>query len=376
MPAPRHTPLHRYLADPAPIVFDDPKTGSPRYFLYATEDGFDDWGSRTFRVYTSKDLVDWTDGGQILSLDDVPWGDEHAWAPAILKHGDKYYLYFVCEGQIGAAWADSPYGPFESTGRPLVAKDDLPGYHIDPSVYTDEEGDDWLVWGNGICYSAPLGEDRLSVDLNAVWQWTPRGFREAMWYFKRGDTYYATWSENDAREATYQVHYATSDSLHGQWSEHGVLVEQNPAINVVGTGHHGILHIPGTDEWILAYHCFDPGYGNGYCRETRFAPLTFYDDGTIEQIGLPTTALDNRTGHRPIADRRMARMPPLMDDCSPVACGPCHTHSGRFARTAHAARPAVATRMNGPGLESDQARMPAPSPCHPLLTSRRLMEHG
>ncbi|MBT1170643.1 family 43 glycosylhydrolase [Bifidobacterium sp. SO4] len=285
LPAPEHTPLHRYLADPAPIVFEDPRNGNqPRYFLYATEDGYDDWGSRTFRVYTSDDLVDWQDGGQILSLDDVPWGKEHAWAPAILKHGARYYLYFVCEGQIGAASSDSPYGPFVPADQPTVAKDDLPGYHIDPSVYTDDEGTDWLVWGNGIAYMAPLNEDHLTVDLSRVWQWTPTRFREAMWIFKRNYMFYASWSENDAREPEYQVHYATAPALHGPWTEHGALVRQNPALDIVGTGHHGILHIPGTDEWILAYHCYDPGYGNGYCRETRFAPLTFNEDGTIQEV--------------------------------------------------------------------------------------------
>lgn len=282
---PRHTPLHRYLADPAPTVFNDPRSSNkPRYFLYVTEDGFADWGSREFRVYTSSNLIDWTDGGQILSLDNVPWGNEHAWAPAILKRGERYYLYFVCDGQIGAASSDSPYGPFVSTEKPIVAKDDLPGYHIDPSVYSDDDGNDWLVWGNGIAYMAPLNEDRLSIDFSRVEQWTPPQFREAMWFFDRNGTHYATWSENDARTPEYQVHYATAPTTHGPWTEQGVLVEQNPEFNIIGTGHHGILHIPDTDEWILAYHCYDPTYGNGYCRETRFAPLVFRKDGTIEQV--------------------------------------------------------------------------------------------
>lgn len=277
-----HTPLHKYLADPNPIVFTNPNY-SDRYFLYCTEDGFDNWGSTTFHVYTSTDFVQWSDHGVILDLKDVPWGHEHAWAPTILERDGRYYFYFNCEGQVGAAVSDSPYGPFVSSERPIVATDDFEGYPIDPSVWS-EHGTDWLLWGNGIAYAAPIAADGMSIDRQRVTSWTPRNFREAMWVFRRGDVYYASWSENDAREPEYCVHYATGPSFEGPWTERGVLIEQNPAVGIVGTAHHGILNIPGTDEWVLAYHLFDGTYGNGYCREIKFAPLSFRADGTIEPV--------------------------------------------------------------------------------------------
>lgn len=286
VPVPQHTPLHRFLADPSPVIFDDPRYAN-QYFLYATEDGFDDWGSHTFHVYTSPDLIEWTDGGQILDLHDVPWGHEHAWAPAVCEYEKRFYLYFVCEGQIGAAVADSPFGPFVSTAQPLIAKDDFPVYPIDPAVFHDDDGTDWLLWGNGTAYMAPLNMDHVSIDRTRVTHWVPGDFREALWIFKRNGVYYASWSENDAREPEYCVKYATGPSVTGPWTEHGVLIEQNPADGIVGTGHHGVIHVPDTDEWILAYHLFDAGYGSGYRREIAFAPLQFHADGTIERV-VPT----------------------------------------------------------------------------------------
>lgn len=92
-------------------------------------------------MYTSKDLVQWSDSGCILSLDDVPWGNEHAWAPCMCKYEDNYFFYFVREGQVGVAVSDSPYGPFGSTDHPIVATEDFPRYPIDPGVYR-EDGED------------------------------------------------------------------------------------------------------------------------------------------------------------------------------------------------------------------------------------------
>ena len=68
------------------------------------------------------------------------------------------------------------------------------------------------------------------------------------------------------------------------------LVEQDPAHKLYGTGHHNIVNIPGTDEWIIAYHRFayNPAGrwsgGDGCHRETVFAPLNHNADGTLEPV--------------------------------------------------------------------------------------------
>ncbi|PST45455.1 1,4-beta-xylanase [Bifidobacterium callitrichos] len=68
------------------------------------------------------------------------------------------------------------------------------------------------------------------------------------------------------------------------------MIEQDPDHHLYATGHHNIVNIPGTDEWIIAYHRFayNPAGrwsgGDGCHREVVFAPLTYAADGSIDQV--------------------------------------------------------------------------------------------
>lgn len=318
-----HSPLHTWLADPNLAIIADPhQDGRLRWFLYCTSDGRPNWGSTNFRVYTSDDLIHWHDGGKILDLDDVAWargplhGGGGAWAPTILCWRGRYFLYFVADSQVGVAFSDSPYGPFEARRTPLVGVDDhWLGMPIDPSIVrvSSDKGQstqsslnslnpatdlpsqaaadlttDWLVWGNGTATFCPLSKDRLELAYGTmhhrVTGWTPTNFREAMWIFERNGIFYASWSVDDTREPTYHIDYGTAPSLDGPWTYRGTLIQENPSAGIVGTGHHSIVRIPGTDTWIIAYHCFDAATGDGTHRQIRFAQLEFNADGTLKPI--------------------------------------------------------------------------------------------
>lgn len=282
-------PLRRYCADPNLAIFDN------RYFLYCTDDGVDEWRTTAFSVYASDDLATW-ERHPALDLYDVPWwhGEDGAWAPSIVHAADgRYVLFFVAGSQIGAAVADTPYGPFTPQPEPLIRKGTFDCHTIDPGVFIASEGTRWLLWGNGRAWVAPLRDDCLAFDESRAISWVPGDFREAIWIHERQGIYYASWSENDAREETYCVKYATSRSLSGPWSDPMPLVMPAPERGLYATGHHNIVNIPGTDEWIIAYHrfAFDPsGHasrwsgGDGCHRETVFAPLTHNADGTLAQV--------------------------------------------------------------------------------------------
>lgn len=280
------TPLGRYCADPNLTIFDN------RYFLYCTDDGIDDWGTTSFSVYSSSELAQW-DRHPILDLHDVPWwqGKGGAWAPSIVRNAEnKYVFYFVADSQIGVAVADTPYGPFTPTDMPLISHNQFAGYNIDPSVFIAPNGSPYLLWGNGKAFAAPLNPDCLSFDDKRIVSATPGNFREAIWLHERQGTYYASWSENDTRDPEYCIHYAMAPSPTGPWSEPETLVEQDPEHGLYATGHHSIVNIPGTDEWIIAYHRFayNPSGrwegGNGSHRETVFAPLSYREDDSIRQV--------------------------------------------------------------------------------------------
>ncbi|MEU6178196.1 family 43 glycosylhydrolase [Streptomyces coeruleorubidus] len=266
-----------------------------RYWIYPTTDGFQGWSGTKFKAYSSKDLVHWKDHGVIVDLGpDVSWADKYAWAPAIAERNGKYYFYFCAEQQIGVAVADSPAGPFkDALGKPLVAKGgSLKGQMIDPSVFTDDDGQAYLYWGNGRGYVVPLNDDMVSFDASKVQDITPDNFREGSFVIKRKGTYYFMWSEDDTRSENYHVAYATGPSPLGPWTKRGTILQKRPEYGILGTGHHSVVNTPGTDDWYMVYHRFalnGPGRpgGDGMHRETTIDRMEFTADGGIKPV-VPT----------------------------------------------------------------------------------------
>ncbi|MFC0527752.1 family 43 glycosylhydrolase [Phytohabitans kaempferiae] len=282
-----------------PGLFADPHiaTFGGRYYLYPTTDGYASWSGTYYKAFSSTDLVNWTDHGVILDHGpDVSWADNSAWAPAVATRGGRYYLYFsggAASGnttkQLGVAVADSPTGPFrDALGRPLVRGDQFSGGQaIDPMVFTDDDGESYLYWGQGVARAVRLNADMVSFDAAQVRVITPSGYNEAPFVFKRNGLYYLMWSENDTRSEDYRVAYATGSSPLGPWTARGVVLQKRLDAGIKGTGHHSVVRAPGTDTWYVAYHRFAVPAGNGTNRETAIDRMDFNSDGTIRPI-VPT----------------------------------------------------------------------------------------
>lgn len=282
-----------------PGLFADPHivNFNGRYYLYPTTDGYASWSGTYYKAFSSTDLVNWTDHGVILDHGpDVSWADNSAWAPAVASANGRYYLYFsggAASGdttkQLGVAVADSPTGPFrDALGRPLVRGDQFSGGQaIDPMVFTDDNGQSYLYWGQGVARAVPLNPDMVSFDPARVRVVTPPGYNEAPFVFKRDGVYYLMWSENDTRSEDYRVAYATGSSPLGPWTKRGVVLQKRLEAGIKGTGHHSVVRAPGTDTWYIAYHRFAVPAGNGTNRETAIDRMEFNVDGTIRPV-VPT----------------------------------------------------------------------------------------
>jgi beta-xylosidase len=272
-----------HYADPNLMIF-----GS-RYFLYPTTDGHDGWGSKSFSAFSSPDLVEWEDHGVVLSLGiDVEWAEAQAWAPAIAHNDGQFFLYYTAESNIGVAVGSSPLGPFKDLGRPLITDGTYSGRAIDPSVFVDTDGSSYLYWGNTEAHAVELNPDMVSFDPVKVVTWTPTDFREAAWVHKRQEIYYLSWSVEDTRNENYRVLYATGASPFGPWTDRGVLLEKVKDRGILATGHHSITNVPGTDEWVIAYHRFAIPGGDGFHREIAFDRLNHSANGLIDKV-VPST---------------------------------------------------------------------------------------
>jgi hypothetical protein len=272
-------------------LYGDPNIAylNGRYYIYPTTDGYSGWASTRFKAFSSTDLANWTDHGTILDLGpQISWADNRAWAPTIAYRNNRYYFYFSADTNIGVVSSTSPTGPFsDPLGRPLVPAGFRSGQMIDPHVFTDDDGQSYLYWGNGTGYGVRLNADMISYDAAQVRSFSLTNFREAPFVIKRNGVYYMTYSVDDTRSENYHVEYATSTSPLGPWTHRGTILAKDLTLGIKGTGHHSIVKAPTGDTWHIAYHRFAIPAGDGTNREITIDPMRFNADGTIQRV-VPT----------------------------------------------------------------------------------------
>ena len=304
--------LSGFHADPE-VLYSN-KTG--KYYIYSTTDGTPGWGGHDFSVFSSDDLMSWTDEGKMLDVkgDQVKWATGNAWAPCIIERKQKdgsykYYFYFSAHNpksnrkEIGVAVSDNPTGPFVAADAPIVTDADRPkeargGQAIDVDVFQDpKSGKFYLYWGNGFMAGAELNDDMMSIKKETIKHMTPQGgnlqtwaYREAPYVFYRKGTYYFMWSVDDTGSPNYHVCYGTSKSPLGDIKideQNYRVIEQVPGEGIYGTAHNSVLQIPGKDEWYIVYHRINKNYLKrqpGIHREVCIDKMTFDKKGNIVPV--------------------------------------------------------------------------------------------
>ncbi|GAB3651241.1 glycoside hydrolase family 43 protein [Echinicola sediminis] len=277
-----------YTADPAPMVYNG------KLYLYTShdEDNSTWFTMNDWRLYTTEDMVNWTDHGAVLSYKEFSWGKMNAWAPQCIERDGKFYMYVPITDRnnkngIGVAVADSPYGPFiDPLGKPLISNsmDD-----IDPTVFVDDDGQAYLMWGNPVCYYVKLNEDMISLD-GEIGQFPntiaafgkregkedprrPTTYEEGPWLYKRNDLYYLLFAAGPLPE---HIGYSTSTSPTGPWKYQGELM---PTEGRSFTNHPGIVDFKG--KTYLFYHNGALPGGGGFTRSVCADEVKFKEDGTI-----------------------------------------------------------------------------------------------
>ena len=271
--------LGGFTADPSIRVFGN------RYYVYPTSDR-PNWNTTEFAVWSSPDLVRWKKEGIILDVTkDIKWANIKAWAPDCIERDGKYFFYFCANHNIGVAVGRSPTGPFrDALGRPLVEDAKIKTFSIDPQAFIDDDGQAYLYFGNGTPTVWKLKRDMVSFDGEPV-EFRLKEFREGIVVFKRQGKYYFMWSIDDASSPDYRVGWGLADSPLGPVrspdKDFIVLRKNGPA---VATAHHGVVNVPGTDRWYVAYHRHAIPGGNGYQRQVCLARMEFNADGTIKPM--------------------------------------------------------------------------------------------
>ncbi|OXM87036.1 family 43 glycosylhydrolase [Paenibacillus rigui] len=285
-----------YTADPAPLVVGD------TVYLYTghDEDGSTYYTMNDWRVYSSTDMVNWTDHGSPLSYKTFSWAKGDAWAGQVIQRNGKFYYYVPITSSalgrpvIGVAVSDSPTGPFaDALGRPLVASD---WGDIDPTVYIDDDGQAYLYWGNPGLKYVKLNADMISYDQNVgvvTVPLTTDGFgtrtgndsrptlyEEGPWFYKRGNLYYMVYAAGGIPE---YISYSTSNSPTGPWTYKGVIM---PTQGKSFTNHPGVIDFKG-HSYFFYHNGALPG-GGGFTRSVAVEEFNYNPDGTFPAINMTT----------------------------------------------------------------------------------------
>ncbi|MDP4239697.1 MAG: family 43 glycosylhydrolase [Bacteroidota bacterium] len=275
-----------YTADPSGHVWAD-----GRLYVYPSHDIDPPRGCDLmdkYHVYSTTDMVNWTDHGQIVEASDVPWAQplddngKFMWAPDCAYHNGKYYFYFPhpnkspwnSNWKIGIAVSDKPASGFRVIDTTLVGLPD--SGEIDPCIFTDDDGQAYFYYGGGgHCYGAKLKENMIELDGALKSMTGLSDFHEGTWVFKRNGIYYLTYADNNA--GGNQLRYAMSSNPLGPWSYKGVYLSPTTS----DTSHGSVVEYNG--QWWAFYHTADLS-GTGLLRCICVDSLFFNLDGTIKMV--------------------------------------------------------------------------------------------
>ncbi|KAK8859999.1 glycosyl hydrolase [Apiospora arundinis] len=259
-------------------------------------------------AFSSPDLINWTKHPSILTTKDVKWATKAVWAPAPIARNGKYYLYFGANdiqededangtlvGGIGVAVADKPEGPYvDAIGAPLIGHYHNGAQPIDQDVFLDDDGQAYIYYGgHSHANVAKLNEDMISIgnltdgnNRTSTTQFkeiTPENYTEGSQMLKRNGTYYFMWSEGGWGGPDYSVSYAMADSPLGPFARKAKILQQDNAV-ATGSGHHGVIRVPGTEIYYIVYHRRPLSESDGNHRVLAYDRMYFNADGTIAPV--------------------------------------------------------------------------------------------
>ena len=298
-----------FTTDPAPMVHD----GTMYVYTGHDEDGADFFWMQEWRIYSSQDMVNWTDHGSPLALESFSWADDRAWASQCVERNGKFYWYICAHSKlsggmaIGVAVGDTPVGPFrDAIGKPLYENGSWD--HIDPTVFIDDDGQAWIMWGNPQVYYGKLNADMVSFDGEVqLLDMTEEAFGspvmskreqgkdyrdsyvEGPWLTKRNGTYQLLYAAGGVPE---HISYSTAPSPVGPWHYAGEIM---PLGNTESfTNHCGVADYKGHSYFF--YHTGKLPNGGGFGRSVAVEEFKYNADGSFPIIR-PTDE-----GVSPVAD--------------------------------------------------------------------------
>ena len=207
------------------------------------------------KAWKTKDFIHWKSLGVIYSLKDGFW---YTAKPESFKTGEEFRwrlwapeLYFINGRSVVISTSPSPVslGNF-SVAQGLKLKgpwanpmgDQVSRIH-DPSLFQDDDGTWYMIWGLGPATIAPMKPDLSGyaaepINIGSTGEFKGVGYEGFLIRKILGKyvLFGTDWSTGKGRRGTYNLYYATADKITGPYSErkfagrflgHGTLFQDN-----------------------------------------------------------------------------------------------------------------------------------------------------
>jgi arabinoxylan arabinofuranohydrolase len=283
-----------YTADPAAMVYNGTLYVYTGHDEDVTVNNF--FTMNNWLVFSTTDMVNWTDHGSPMSYQTFSWARGDAWAAQPIFRGGKFYYYAPVTAtatgarSIGVAVSNSPTGPFvDAIGKPLITSD---CGDIDPTVFIDDDSQAYLYWGNPSSCYVKLNADMISftgginhVPMTTASFGTRTGnaqratlYEEGPWFYKRNGLYYLAFAADCC--GPEKIDYSTSPGPTGPWTYKGRIYTSAGSASF--TNQTGIFDFMG-HSYALYHNGALPG-GGGYHRSVGIEEFKYNADGTIPAI--------------------------------------------------------------------------------------------
>jgi beta-xylosidase len=256
--------------------YPDPSVVRDGEDFYLTHSSFEYYPG--LMVWHSTDLIHWTRISHALT--------EYVgsvWAPDLIKHNNKFYIYFPAGGTNWVVTADSPEGPWSA---PVDLK--LSGF-IDPGHLVDENGQRYLYLSKG--YVVKLADDGLSTLGEPV-------FNYAGWEFPKEwstECFCLESPKSTVKDGFYHIIVAEGGTA-GPATSHMVVAGRakspygpfenspyNPIIHTEDRSErwwsqgHGTLVDDLDGKWWMIYHGYERGF-HTLGRQSLLLPIEWTED--------------------------------------------------------------------------------------------------
>ncbi|MBR6051707.1 MAG: family 43 glycosylhydrolase [Clostridia bacterium] len=285
-------PRNFFMADGEAHVY-----GGRLYLVGSTDiSGNKNYCSGEYHIWSTDDpkLVNWVDHGAVFrhTHDDpsISWAPNALlYAPDIAFKNGRYYLY-ICGSNCFEAVASSekiegPYGDVRKINR-------ADGDSIDPTVFVDDDGQAYYLWGQFHLRGAKLKDNMSEIDESTltdnVLTEQKHGFHEGASLRKINGKYYIVYTDISRGRATC-MSYAVSDKPLGPYKKGGVIIDNTGCDPQTWNNHGSIQSFCG--KWFVFYH--RSSQNSRTSRRMCAEPIEILLDGSIPEVKMTSHGADD-----------------------------------------------------------------------------------